>query len=100
MTAQTLSLKKSIEAHGETVSVLTFREPTGKDLAETGLPMLTESEGGRSRMVPNTRVISELIARLAGIPNSSVGMMSVPDFMGATEIVLGFFSDSATPATS
>ncbi|EJZ1882769.1 phage tail assembly protein, partial [Escherichia coli] len=33
-----LELKKPIIAHGETLSVLEFDEPTGKDVRELGYP--------------------------------------------------------------
>lgn len=33
-----LELKKPITAHGETLSVLEFDEPTGKDVRELGYP--------------------------------------------------------------
>lgn len=33
-----LELKKTITAHGETLSVLEFEEPTGKDVRELGYP--------------------------------------------------------------
>ena len=33
-----LELKKPIIAHGETLSVLEFDEPTGKDVASWGIP--------------------------------------------------------------
>ncbi len=36
-----LELKKPIIAHGETLSVLEFDEPTGKDVRELGYPHRT-----------------------------------------------------------
>ncbi len=35
-----LELKKPIIAHGETLSVLEFDEPTGKDVRELGYPRM------------------------------------------------------------
>ncbi len=38
-----LELKKPITAHGETLSVLEFDEPTGKDVRELGVSLPDES---------------------------------------------------------
>ena len=52
-----LELKKPIIAHGETLSVLEFDEPTGKDVRELGYPyQMNQDESVR------------LLAHVVGIP--------------------------------
>lgn len=81
-----LKLSTPIEAHGETLSVLNFRAPNGADLMACGVPMRT-SDAGSSVDAP---IIGALIARIAGIPPSSVALMSACDWMDAMVIVTGF----------
>jgi hypothetical protein len=87
----TLTLRKPIQAHGETVLVLTFREPTGKDLAACGMPggdsMASPEFGGYVRM---------MISRLAEIPPSSVDTMSAVDWRDAMIKVMLFLGDPTT----
>lgn len=89
----TVTLSKPITAHGETVSTLTFREPTPKDLMQLGFPSLIvpSAEGGVSGIEVRAKVIGAYIARLAGIPPSSVELMSVSDFIACQSEILPFF---------
>ncbi len=91
----TMKLRKSIQAHGELLGELSFREPVGHDLVKSGMPMFTD-QAGNKRTDPEA--ITRLIANLTEIPPSSVGTMSLPDFIEATGIVVGFFAD-ATPSS-
>ena len=57
-----LELKKPIIAHGETLSVLEFDEPTGKDVRELGYPyQMNQDESVRLL----AHVVSKYIVRLA-----------------------------------
>jgi hypothetical protein len=89
----TVKLSKPISAHGEEVSQLTFREPTPKDLMQLGFPSLIvpSADGGVSGIEVRAKVIGAYIARLAGIPPSSVEAMSVSDFIACQSEILPFF---------
>lgn len=89
----TVTLSKPIKAHGEEVSTLTFREPTPKDLMQLGFPSLIvpSADGGVSGIEVRAKVIGAYIARLAGIPPSSVEAMSVSDFIACQSEILPFF---------
>lgn len=52
-----LELKKPIIAHGETLSVLEFDEPTGKDVRELGYVVQGWRQGNGTLWQPNQRVI-------------------------------------------
>ena len=57
-----LELKKPITAHGETLSVLEFDEPTGKDVRELGYPyQMNQDESVRLL----AHVVSKYIVRLS-----------------------------------
>ncbi|EGK4138397.1 TPA: phage tail assembly protein [Escherichia coli] len=83
-----LELKKPITAHGETLSVLEFDEPTGKDVRELGYPyQMNQDESVRLL----AHVVSKYIVRLAKVPQSSVDQMSPADLNAAALLVAGFF---------
>jgi hypothetical protein len=88
-----VKLTKLIKAHGETLTVLTLREPTGADIAECGYPFKFESAGPGQVRVFDAPAVSRYISELAGIPLPSVGQMSVIDWSRAMGEVIGFFSD-------
>jgi hypothetical protein len=89
----TVTLSKPIKAHGEELTTLTFREPTPKDLMQLGFPQLIipSAEGGVSGIELRAKVVGAYIARLAGIPPSSVEAMSITDFMACQSEILPFF---------
>ena len=86
-----LELKKPIIAHGETLSVLEFDEPTGKDVRELGYPyQMNQDESVRLL----AHVVSKYIVRLAKVPQSSVDQMSPADLNAAAWLVAGFLNTS------
>lgn len=93
MSEVTISLGNPITAHGAEVSELTLREPTAGDVMECGYPLGMQDE----LAIPQAAPIGRLIARLAGIPPSSVKQLAVPDYNRAMGVVLGFFGASDSP---
>lgn len=85
---QELQLTKPVRAHGETVSVLEFEEPTGKDVRELGFPYKMDSE---QSILLNSGVIAKYISRLAKVPPGTVDEMSPVDLNNASWLVAGFF---------
>lgn len=92
----TLSLSRPIQAHGETVTELTFREPTAKDIIAAGFPFSVKTSGETATREFNMDSVAELISDLAAIPRPSVAQLSVLDFTRAMGAVLDFFNDPAT----
>lgn len=95
MNEVTIQLSKPITAHGAEVSELTLREPNSDDVDRCGYPMAIDG----SSVTPQAASISRLIARLSGIPPSSVKQLSMPDYNAAMGAVLGFFGGSDVQAT-
>lgn len=92
-----LVLTKPIQAHGETISVLELREPTGKDVRELGFPYVTTGDAG---VRLDAGVVAKYIARLGNIPPSSVDTMSPADLNAISWEVAGFFLGTSTPDKS
>lgn len=77
----TIELDYPIQAHGETVTRLTFRPAKVRELKEV------DALGNHL----NTDVIAGLIVRLAGIPPSSVDQIDAADFFHIANELAPFF---------
>lgn len=85
---QELELNHPITAHGETLCVLEFNEPTGKDVRELGYPyQMNQDESIKLQ----AHIIAKYIVRLANVPLSTVDQMSPGDLNAAGWLVAGFF---------
>ncbi|MDT3545613.1 phage tail assembly protein [Cronobacter sakazakii] len=83
-----LQLSKPIQAHGETLHVLEFSDPTGNDVRELGFPyQMNQDESIKLQ----AGVVAKYVSRLAKIPLSSVDEMSPADLNAAGWLVAGFF---------
>ncbi len=92
----TVKLAVPIEAHGETLSELTMREPVGKDIRINGMPFRFHAEDGS--IITDAAAVHRYIAALAAVPPSTVDRLAPSDWSAAMAAVLGFFG--AAPATS
>lgn len=91
----TLVLKKPVESFGKSVAEITFRELKGGDLIPCGSPFMLvqrDDEDGDG-VLPMPGAIAKYITRLTGLTPGAVKDMSAPDFMEATQIVIGFFGE-------
>lgn len=84
----TVPLSRPIQAHGEEVTALTLREPTGKDLRIHGLPYRATQDG---EIVVDAGAMARLMVELAGVPLSSIDRLSAVDFQAVTGAIMGFF---------
>ena len=85
----TLPLGTPIEAHGETLKELSFRDLTAKDIRTIGYPFIITKD---AETAPDAAAVARYIVALAAIPSSSVDRLSPMDFMAATGAVMGFFA--------
>lgn len=85
----TFPLKKKIEAHGEELSELKLREPTALDIIEVGNPV--RLDGTNNTIFHDDRKMQGMIARLAGIPPSSVAQLAPNDFVAMAWALTPFF---------
>lgn len=83
-----LELTHPVTAHGETISVLEFNEPSGKDVRELGYPyQMNQDESVKLQ----AHIIAKYIVRLANVPLSTVDQMKPVDLNSAGWLVAGFF---------
>lgn len=90
----TITLSQPIEAHGERLTALSLRAPTGKDLRTAGLPYKLTADGAIAIEAAN---MHRMIAALAAVPPSTVDALSAADWNDAAMAVLGFITPA--PAT-
>ena len=96
-----MKLTTPVQANGKEISELTFRKPNGKDIAENGVPFSSEvTKSGGQRQHIDSAAIAGYISSLAGIPPSSVNMLSAEDFMSAMTEIMSFFVPSEIPQRS
>ena len=92
-----IDLSKPIVVIGEERTSLTLREPTGAMLARAGSYIrVVQRDDGDTAIEPIPGGMNKLIAASAGIPVSSVEMMSMRDINAAQLAVMSFLSEPAT----
>ena len=91
---ETVTLTNPIPAHGEDVNELTFREPTGSDISQCGVPFTLLPDGGVIQ--PDAAALRKMMSRLAGVPPSSIDKLVAVDWMKCMGAVLDFFGDSVS----
>ncbi len=83
-----IPLSKPIMAHGEERTELSFREPTGADLAACGMPVkLSESFDVEF----DTKKMAAMLAALSGVPPSSIGQLKSVDWTTCAWAITDFF---------
>ena len=100
----TLTLAQPIMAHGEALTSIALRRPTPADArAVKALPYVM----GDGSVGLNTEAVTQYLARLAGIPPSSVDQLDIADFNELGWAVANFFlnrgsatSESSSPGST
>lgn len=85
----TVALSAPLEAHGETLSALILREPSGKDIRINGLPFRMNADD--NSIVIDAAAAHRYISSLSSVPPSTVDQLTPADWWAATSAVLGFF---------
>lgn len=99
--AETVLLSKPVQAHGKEVDTLTFREPRGLDISQCGIPfaLLPGKDGEGEVIQPDAAALRKMMSRLAGVPPSSIDMLTAGDWMRCMGAVMGFFGASGSAGT-
>lgn len=93
-----VKLQVAIEAHGETVSVLTMRRPTVQEVrAIKALPYKIDKN---EEVTLDMDVSAKYIAVCAGIPPSSVNQLDLADLNSLSWAVASFFMSAASAPSS
>lgn len=91
-----IKLTKPIKAHGEEVTELELKEPTGRDVQDIGFPYLILMTGDDQALQVQVKTVGKYVSKLAGIPPSSVDQLSAGDLSTLTGAVMSFFGVEAT----
>lgn len=89
----TVALSKPVDAHGEKVGKIGFREPTGEDIASAGVPFLIHPGGKVEVIVPSAVAMMARIS-VPSMPPSSFHRLRAGDFMKCIEAIMPFFTTS------
>lgn len=84
----TVKLKNPVEAHGETLTELTFDEPDLGVLDDIHIEV-----SGEGKMRLNLGDLHKLVANMANIPPTSAKKIKASDWPGITQQAMGFLSE-------
>lgn len=93
MNEKIFKLSKPISAHGEEITELKLREPTGRDIRECGFAHRISADGVNF----SSNTVMTYIERLADIPPRSVEQIAPKDLFDLSIIISDFFI--ASPQT-
>lgn len=89
--AYTCELSKPIEAHGSSMLLLTFREPTARDLLSIGNPVIFDPISDPPKILHDEKRMNAMMSLLAGVPPSSIASMSPRDWVTCAWGLTPFF---------
>lgn len=96
-----ISLTRPVPAHGEEIAELSFREPTGGDIARCGNPVKFNFSADPPEISFDEAKMAKMLSLLAGVPESSIARLTAADWMTSAYSVAGFFfPGSTTPSNS
>ena len=85
------SLSKPVQAHGEELRYLKWREPTGADIERAGNPIIVDFFGEKPSLTFNEKKMSAMISQLCQIPPSSVRQLTAGDWYAIAWKLVRFF---------
>lgn len=86
-----ISLRKPVIANGEQTTTLSFREPTGADIEAVGNPVNMDFTHDPPKVSFDSRAMTQMMARLALVPPSTIKSMHTRDWNTAAWNLAGFF---------
>ena len=86
----TQKLSKEIDTIKGKASELVFQEPTGLELRKIGMPFIIKDGG----IEIDSNKIALYIEKCCGLGVNDSNGLSLPDFVEAQNVVLGFFGQS------
>jgi hypothetical protein len=87
----TLELAREVEAHGQKIGKLVFREPTGRDLLSVGNPVIFDPVSDPPKIIHDERRMNAMLSLLASVPPSTIAMLAPRDWVTAAWGITPFF---------
>jgi hypothetical protein len=85
-------LQKPIQAHGEEVRVLRWREPTGGDIERAGNPVYLDFSGTNPTITFNEKKMATMMSLLTQMPPSSIRQLTAKDWNAVAWKLFRFFT--------
>jgi hypothetical protein len=86
-----LPLRKKVNAHGDMVDELIFREPTGGDIMNIGNPVVMSIFEQNPKPVYDTQIMSNMMSHLATVPMPTIRTMDPRDWQNGALLLFHFF---------
>jgi tail assembly chaperone E/41/14-like protein len=87
------ALRKPIQANGEEVSELVFREPNGGDIERAGNPVIVDVFSGDTiKLTFDEKKMTAMMSRLAAVPPSSIRQLHPKDWNSIAWQLVHFFT--------
>jgi hypothetical protein len=81
VTELVIPLRKPLQAHGEEIKELRFREPTAGDIEACGSPVMVDFlNQAEPKMTYETKAMFAMMSRLAAVPPSTIKAMTTKDW--------------------
>lgn len=85
-------LMKPVEAHGEDLHVIKWREPTGGDIEAAGNPIYLDFSGPQASITFNEKKMAAMMSRLCAVPPSTIRQLSAKDWNAIAWALFRFFT--------
>ena len=90
--AYSLELLKPIEAHGEQLTVLNFREPTARDLLLIGNPVNFDPISDPPKITHDGPKMAAMMSALSNVPPSSIQQLTTREIVTISWGLTPFFA--------
>jgi hypothetical protein len=90
-----IKLENPVLAHGDMVSQLTFRRPTGADIMAMGEGYPININWQTGAVTPNPPVMGDMMSRLAEVPPSTIKALDAEDWSTCAHALMRFFPPGA-----
>ena len=85
-------LGKPIQAHGEEIRKLEWREPTGGDIERAGNPVYLDFSGPSPTITFNEKKMASMMSLLTQVPPSSIRQLTAKDWNAVAWKLFRFFT--------
>jgi hypothetical protein len=87
----TVPLTGEATAHGQKITELNFREPTGQDIGMCGVPCTLDFAVDPPRVAFNAPEMSAMMSSLAAVPMSTINSLPAQDWINCAWKLSRFF---------
>jgi hypothetical protein len=84
-------LRKPVQAHGDMLNEMTFREPSGADIEAAGFPLTFDFNTEPPTPSLNEKKMAAMMSRLAAVPPSTIKALDYKDWSTCAWSLAGFF---------